>query len=351
MNGMKRKSQSPKSQYQQMTLGIRFLSFVVCGFFVAACMPSGIANISIDGQRFAVVNGNDLYVYASDNPEIVFYNFFPDLRYTPALSADGSALVYVDRGGRLMYQVLNGGERPRQLLPNPINQQGLGVFTFLPDGNLLMFNASSSFDHDLRIFEPTSGQTMQWITGISQVFVSGNIIQQRQAPTAANEFGVGHVNASVVDSLQIVLIPNNCLTEDERCFYSYTIDANGFHDNGPLLRQYTDELQILLTRRVDDDLTSGIVTPDGKHLILRMRSFANPSESQSIYLMDLNTNDPMIPIIENGPAHPDYALSPDGQFIAYEETINGVAFVQILNIATGDRTDLGPGTLDPQWWQ
>jgi hypothetical protein len=129
------------------------------------------------------------------------------------------------------------------------------------------------------------------------------------------------------------------------------VDASGFHDNGPLGRVYDTDTQIFLSRRIDDDVTSGELTPDGKHLMLRMRSIVDPQGSQSLYLLDLTTSDPPVIMVDNEVGRPDYSIAPGGSQIAYEERINGVAFVRLYNLSTGERADLGPGTLDPQWWK
>ncbi|MEK7310978.1 MAG: hypothetical protein AAB382_03305, partial [Chloroflexota bacterium] len=86
-------------------------------------------------------------------------------------------------------------------------------------------------------------------------------------------------------------------------------------------------------------------------ILLRLRSIVSPDSAQNLYVIDLTGNDPPVPLVENAFGRPDYAVSPDGRMIAYEQTINGVAFVRIYNVLTGERTDLGPGTFDPQWWR
>lgn len=349
MNGLKKLPM--KKMRRPFSFVVSRLSLLFCILSLAACMPSGLADVSANGQKFAIVNSNDLYVYSTDSEEVAFYNFFSDTRYSPALSADGSGLAFVDRGGRLIYQPLNG-DKPRQLLPQSINQPGPGALSFLPDGTLLFVN-SGNVGNDLRIFDVTTGQTLTWQQGISHIFVSATVLESREAPTALNQNGVGHVNASKLDHFNLVLLPITCSPdlENQACFYSFTADTSGFHFNGQLGRSYTTDTQIFFSRRISDDLTSGVLTPDGTHLVLRVRSIANPNESQSVYLFDLNTNDPPVTLVENGEGRPDYSISPDGQFIAYEEMINGVDFVRLYNVATGDRTDLGPGSLDPQWWQ
>jgi len=353
MNGFKR-SKNPNVQNpngRNFKNGLRAMLFIICLLSLAACMPSGLADVSANGQKFAVVNNNDLYVYSADTEEIAFYNFFVDTRYSPALAPDGSALVFVDRGGRLIYQPFNG-DKPHQLLPQSINQPGPGALSFLPDGTLMFIN-SGNLGNDLRIFDVATGQTVTWQQGISHIFVNADVLAPREAPTGLTRNGVGHVNTSRLDRFNLVLLPITCSPdlENQACFYSFTADATGFHFNGQLGRSYTTDTQIFFSRRVSDDLTSGLLTPDGTHLVLRVRSVANPNESQSLYLFDLNTNDPPVALVENAAGRPDYTISPDGQFIAYEEMINGVAFVRLYNVATGDRSDLGPGSLDPQWWQ
>lgn len=354
MNGLKKlpNPNLPNSKRRKSQSALRFgATLFIVSLFIVSCMPSGVADISANGQKFAVVNSNDLYVYSIDSEEVAFYNFFPDTRYSPALAPDGSGLAYVDRGGRLIYQPLDGSPA-HQLLSQSINQPGPGALAFLPDGSLLFVNAGT-IGNELRVFDVSNGQTLSWQQGISHIFISAAALEQREAPTNLNQYGIGHVTTSTLDKVDIVLLPVSCSPDlaNQACFYSFTADANGFRFNGQMGRSYTTDTQIFFSRRLDDDLTSGLLTPDGTHLVLRVRSIANPDSSQSLYLFDLNTNDAPVALVENGEGRPEYAVSPDGQFIAYEEMINGVAFVRLYNVATGDRTDLGPGSVDPQWWQ
>ncbi|MBM4422543.1 MAG: hypothetical protein FJ030_04015 [Chloroflexi bacterium] len=313
-------------------------------------MPSGVADFAAKGGRMVILNSNDLYVLSKDDPDTDFYTFFPDSRYRPVLSPDGSALAYVDRGGRLTYQPLDGSA-PRVLISQPIGRPGPGMLTFLPDGHLLLFDASSTADRYIRVFDVTDGQTTLWLTGINHVFVSVDAVETKVAPTQVTPYGVGRVDASKVEKFNFVLVPTTCLTEEKTCFYSYTADSGGIQDNGLLPRVYDTDSQIFFSRRVNDDLTAGLLTPDGTHLVLRLRSIVSPDSAQSLYVINLASNEPPVPLIENAFGRPDYSIAPDGSVIAYEETINGVAFVRLFNVATGERTDLGPGTFDPQWWR
>ena len=320
----------------------------IASLCLSACIPSGVADISPNGERLAIVNSNDVYVYSKGGQGPDYYAFLADTRYEPVLAPDGNAVVYVDRGGRLTYQPIGG--TPRVLIPNSVSQPGPGVISFLPDGRLLFFNAGSTFDRDLYIFELTNGQTLLRLTGISQVFIGVNAIETKKSSTFVSPYAAGRIDLSQLQQFNLVMLPTACLIETKTCFFSYTFDASGFHDNGPLPRVYDTDTQIFFSRRIDDDLTSGVLTPDGKNLVLRMRSISNADSAQSLYLVDLTSNAPPVAIVENEPGRPDYSISPDGSVIAYEESINGVAFVRLYNLATGERTDLGPGSLDPQWW-
>jgi hypothetical protein len=322
---------------------------LIASLFISSCIPSGVADVSSNGDKLAIINSNDLYIYSKDGQGPDYYSFLTDTRYEPALSPDGQAVVYVDRGGRLTYQTLDGS-LPRLLLPNSISQPGPGVLTFLPDGHLMFYNASSTFDRDLRIFDLASGQTLTHLTGLSQAFVDVEAIRIKKSSSLVSPYGVGRIDASQLEQFNLVLLPTACLIDSKTCFFSYSVDANGFHDNGPLGRMYDTDTQIFFSRRIDDDLTSGVLTPDGTHLVLRLRSIVNPQDAQSLYVVDLTNNAPPVAIVENETGRPDYAISPSGTEIAYEESINGVAFVRLYNVATGERTDLGPGSLDPQWW-
>ncbi|MEK6572994.1 MAG: WD40 repeat domain-containing protein [Chloroflexota bacterium] len=326
------------------------LSWVALALLVAACVPSGVADLSATGGKLALINSNDLYVISEGEQEIDFYTFFPDARYRPALAPDGSAIAYVDRGGRLTYQPLNG-DKPRVLIPQQIGRPGPGLLTFLPNGQLLLFDAGSTFDRYIRVFDVKNGQTTLWLTGINQVFFSAAAVETKASSSQLTTYAAGRIDASRLQQFNFVLAPTTCLTVEKTCFYSYSADANGSKDNGLLPRVYDTDAQIFFSRRIDDDVTSGLLTPDGKHILLRLRSIVSPDSAQNLYLIDLTSNDPPVPLVENAFGRPDYAVSPDGRMIAYEQTINGVAFVRIYNVLTGERTDLGPGTFDPQWWR
>jgi len=333
-----------------MRSGLRLSAVLALALLVSACVPSGVANISPNGGKLAIVNNSDLYVYSQDGSGPDFYAFLPDSRFEPALSPDGTAIVFVDRGGRLTYQPLDGSPS-RVLLPNSVSDPGPGAISFLPDGHLLFIEVTSTSDRDLRIFDVSNGQTLLHLSGIGEFFIDSQIIKPRTTTSLVSPYSIGRIDASQVTQFNLVLLPSTCQVDTKACYYSYTADTTGFHDNGPLPRIYDTDAQIFLSRRVEDDLTSGVLSPDGKHVILRMRSIVDPQGSQSLYLLDLTTNDPPVILVDNALGRPDYSVAPGGTQIAYEERINGVAFVRLYNLATGERSDLGPGTLDPQWWK
>ncbi|MBI5349444.1 MAG: hypothetical protein HZB77_09050, partial [Chloroflexi bacterium] len=136
-------------------------------------------------------------------------------------------------------------------------------------------------------------------------------------------------------------------------FYLYSGEEKGFVYNQTLPRVLDYNDQVLLSRRVQDDVTSGLLTADAKWLIIRVRSGVPLGIATSLYAINLMFNEPVAPIILDVPVtrRINYALSPSGHFIAYEEVINGVTHVQLHNLDTNQKTSLGIGTLDPKWWK
>ncbi len=364
---MKTKSQSPNSRHsppnsgespnpnfqKRITdYGLRITVYcllITISLFLSACLASGVTDVSNPNGRAAIINNTDLYVVSKDSQKIDFYGFRPDIRFQPIFAPDGSAIFYVDLGHRLLRQPLDGS--PSQILLNRVGSPGPGAITFLPDGQLFIFDTGLNDDRYVRVLNVSTGQTSTHLTGINQIFISANALRPKTPPLGVDQASTARLETSRLDSFQVVFLPTVCLIPEKTCFYAYTADAGGFKAQGQMARVYDADTQLLFVRRVDNDITSGLLTPDGRYVILRVRSLGAGGAAQSLYLIDLTTNDPPIPLVENAPGRPKYVVSPDGTVIAYEATINNVSHLRLYYLATGDRTDLGPGTLDPQWWE
>lgn len=339
---------APLSTLHKTRFAFRSLLLAAVCLLATACLASGVTDLSGPQGRVVALNNSDLYVISKDDQIIDFYGFRPDTRYEPIFSPDGEAVFYVDLGHRLIRQPLNGG-RPEVWLTQ-VGSPGPGAMTLLPNGQLFLVDTGFNNDRSARFINLSDGRTTVYLTGLNQIFISAAAIKPKSPPVAANIYAAARIEASELSAFQIVVSPITCLIENRQCFFSYTVDAGGLHDNGQMARTYEATLQFLLARRVADDVTSGLLTADGRFLILRARSTVSPDFAQSLYVIDLTTNDPPVPLVENVP-RPDYAVSPDGTVIAYEERIEDVSYVRLYNLTTGERTDLGEGTLDPQWWK
>lgn len=315
--------------------------------FLSSCVPFGVSDLSTEGGKIAIVKDRDLYVVSNSELPILFYAFRPDVRFEPVLTPDGTAVVFVDSAHRLVRQPLAGGAA--KVLLTQVGQPGPGALAILPNGHLFLLDTGFSSDRYIKIVNTETGETTQHIRGISHVFVTANALKLKPSDSPATPYIAARIEAAQAGQLRIVLVPTTCLLADRTCFYLYSGEASGFVLNEQLPRSLSTEMQLLLARRVENDVTSGLLTADGRYLIMRVRVPFNITTG--LVALDLMTNDPPITILESAPTRPNYALSPEGHWIAYEESSNGQTQIQLLNLSTGERASLGAGTLDPQWWK
>ncbi|MEK7275724.1 MAG: hypothetical protein AAB427_00105, partial [Chloroflexota bacterium] len=319
--------------------GIWKLGFGICIFFIASCASSGVSNLAATGGHIAVISRDDLYVISNTEPDIAFYAFRPDTRFAPALTPDGKSVIYVDISHRLLRQPLDGTSA-KVLWPPPgtrgVGLPGPGALAFLPNGDLFFLDTRSNDKRYVMIMDTETGVVSQQIEDIEQVFVTSSALKPKPAPSLAS----ARIEAGEPGQFRVVFQAKTFL-------YLYSATADGFVFDGQLPRVLSVEDQIFLTRRVENDVTSGLLTADGKHVILRLR--VRFDRTQSLYALDLTSDAPPVPLVEDAPGHPDYAVAPDGDWVAYEETVDGVPQVQIYNVVTGEKRTMGVGAVDPGW--
>jgi len=327
-----------------------YVSLLIASLLLSACLASGVTDVSSVKGRAVLFNNSDLYVVSRDSQAIDYYGFRPDLRYEPVIAPDGSAVFYVDLGRRLIRAPLDGSGPPTTVLTR-VGAPGPGAMTLLPDGQLFLFDTTLNNDRYAHVINLSTGKSSIYLTGLNQIFFSASAIKPKYPPSTIDQFAAGRLEAGDLEEFHVVFLPGSCLIDDRRCFYTFTADPSGFNATGQAERVYDVDTQLLFSRRVDNDLTSGLLTPGGRYIILRVRSVVSPNLAQTLYLIDVTTNDPPVPLVENAFNHPDYAVSPDGTLIAFEQQIDNSTHVILYTIATGERIDLGPGHFDPQWWK
>ena len=324
-------------------------SLFILSLFIGSCVPNGLSSVAKSGGRVAVVSDRDVYVVSAASPEIVYHYFRPDIRYAPAISPDGKSIVFVDQQRRLIRQSFDGGE-PKVLVPL-VGFPGPGAFLFLPNGDLFFMDTrTEGIDPEryVNVFNVNTGeQPVPAVLGIQQVFISVNAVKPKYSAVTTGAYtSAAKLDASQPGQFRIVFQAKNY-------FYLYSGEEKGFVYNQTLPRVLDYNDQVLLSRRVQDDVTSGLLTADAKWLIVRVRSGAVLGTTTSLYAINLMFNEPIQPVILDVPVtrRINYALSPSGHFVAYEEVINGVTHVQLHNLDTNQKTSLGIGTLDPKWWK
>jgi len=326
-------------------------SLFIASLFIASCVPSGVADIAGAGQHTVIVNEGDVYVVERDTAAVKFYARRPDIRYAPALTPDGTALVYVDSLHQLISQPLDGS--PPFVLLKSVGLPGPGAVTFLPDGQILVIDSSANAPDEryAAVVNPFTGNEAQGrLTGIDQVFITASALKIKTGPIT-NPYNSAQINTGEPGQFKVVFEGDPCLITERTCLFLYSAEADGFQFVEQLGRALDVSFLLLLSRRPADDATGALLTADGKHLVLRIRD-GNPIGSTfSLYAVDLTNNDPPAVLVQNALRRPDYALAPEGNLVAYEVVSGNVASIKLYDFDSKQTTTLGTGAFDPQWWK
>ncbi|MBI3243857.1 MAG: hypothetical protein HYZ49_16360 [Chloroflexi bacterium] len=308
--------------------------------------------MAASGEQMAIVSEGDLYVVPGSSPEITFYARRPDVRFAPLLTPDGEAVIYVDQLHNLIRQPLDGSA-PITLLKQ-VGQPGPGTVVYLPSDELLLIDSSFQAigEHFAKVLDPVTGiEPQPAITGIDQAFVTANALKVKTSSSLTNPFNAARLDASEPGQLKVVFKAETCLIAEQTCLYLYSAEAEGFVFVEQLSRSLKTDILLLLARRPQDDVTGGLLTSDGKHLVLRVRDGSPIGSAFSLYAIDLTDNDPPVPLIKDALKRPDFTIAPEGNWVAYEQVTNGVSQVVLYNFDTGAISSLGTGASDPEWWK
>lgn len=331
-------------------------SHLICALFIvslliAACVPTGVADLDNTGQHTVIVDEGDVYVVDRDTAAIEFYARRPDIRYTPALTPDGTGLVYVDQLHQLVNQPLDGS--PPTVLLKAVGLPGPGAVTLLPDGQVLVIDSSSNAPNEryAAIVNPFTGNEEQGrLTGIDQVFITASALKIKVGPIT-NPYDSARIDTGEPGRFKAVFEGDPCLITERTCLYLYSGEADGFKFVEQLGRALDVSFLLLLSRRPADDVTGALLTADGKHLVLRLRD-GNPIGSTfSLYAIDLTNNDPPVILVQNALRRPDYAIAPEGNLVAFEAVAGNVSAIKLYDFDSKQTTTLGTGAFDPQWWK
>jgi hypothetical protein len=335
---------------QKSAIGNRSLRIgplFLAALFLAACASAGVVDLDSAGNHTVVVNEGDLYVLGKNTTEVDFYARRPDLRFQPILSPDGNALVYVDQSHQLMRQPFDGSAST--VLLKLIGVPGPGTVVFLPSNELFILDASLNADGErvVKIINAETGlDTQPAIQGIGQVYVTANAVKTKNGATPSE----GRLEASTPGQFRAVFQARTCLITEQTCMYLYSAEADGFKFVAQLPRRLETSLLLLLARRPTDDVTGALLTADGQHLVLRVRDGDPIGSRFSLYAIDLTNNNAPEILVKDAAQRPDYAVAPDGNWVAYEDVSGNVSTIQLYNFDTNQKTTVGTGAVDPQWW-
>ena len=319
------------------------VSLFIVSSFIASCVPAGVSDLSSRSGQIAIINKDDLYVVSATGPNITYYASRPDKDFTPLLTPDGKSVVYVEQFRRLVRKPLDGG--PVKELLRVAGFPGPGAMTFLPNGELFFLDTRSNGKRYFVILNADTGVISQQVEDIDQVFVTANSLKLKTSapgapPTAAR------LVADTPGRFKMVF-------QAGQYYYLYSAEADGLVFNGARPRVVGQQDQILLANRVDNDVTSGLLTPDGDYLILREKTGIPAGSAQSLLAIDLTSDAAPVVLLKDIPASQPihYAVAPAGDRVAFEEVVNGQPQIRIYDLSTGQSATLGPGAIEPEWWK
>ncbi len=298
--------------------------------FLAACNREGVGSLAANNSRAAIVSRSDVLFTAGLAGEALVKVAEPiNPAYGVTLSPFGGTVAYVQDSPFGVYTLLSGGGTASPIYAPP-QAPTQGLITFLPSGDLLTLFRGSDGLAELKVFAPAGGTPLVTVSGIDQVFVAQAAVKPKRGTAGAEFF----VRPYALPQIPLVLAIGSEL-------HLYLAGPAGFV--GPtVLPQVVDAtMRGLFALRPENDVTSGLLSPDGQHLIFR----TTDGSGHNLFAVDLGINSGPVSLVAAAAEPPGYAFSPDGLYAVYESP----GSLLIYDFELGIIATFAEGASDPGW--
>lgn len=283
---------------------------------LAGCNLEGVASFSPNNDRVAIVHdvGDPLRLYTTDNnggnpvklEDSILGGF--DVTFDPL----GSKVLYAV-GGSLCTSNAAGGDR-QCLVALPGGVSG-GFLSYLPNGDYILVYRSGAV-WTMHLYHP--GQAAPFLTeaNVDHFFLTADAFEVKRGSNGTEWYLTPYDQPSGQQNLRWLLVRGN-----QASLYNV-----GGSVEGPtaLPRDVNPAVQGALAGRDQNDITSGVISPDGTKLVFRTRAGSSPNYTYGLYALDLATNTGnFVQLVNNATFRINYAFSPTGAELVYESNADG----------------------------
>jgi hypothetical protein len=298
----------------------------------AGCAPSGIVRMSPQNQWGVVADADGLVILARDGQQRRISDSY-NARYGVIFSQDGLTAVFVDTNGAVQRVTVTNGTPIAY--PNLSISPDQGALLPLPNDQFLILDTTETEEVVAQVVAIENGQILNRTEGIGQVFVSAGAVTAIQTSPAES-----HWHAPDLPSGALKLVFQ--AVDAPEYLYLFAADADGFAMQAALPRLLNaDDLEIL-ANRVADDPRSGLLTAEGRYLLLH--TFAD--DVYQLWVLDLQADTPARLLVADSAQPVAFLVAPDKPQVSYQ-TENGQ--VEITDLPSGLITQLPLGA-EMQGW-
>ncbi len=305
---------------------------IVFSTVLAACGGVGVSSYSATSDLVTIVDFDGLYAVSQDGESEIYLSDDVNPHYS-SLVIDNQ-VVFVDSDGQLLAVAPTGGDtaliREERLSPDS------GFIFALPSNEVLILDERVlGGTRYAQVIDPATGQIVNQIEGIAGVFIT-------DAAVVARPNEEGWYTPPLADG-QLKLIFQ--AEDDPDLLFLYSADTTGFEFVDVLPRELSEDDQALLALRNLTNLRSGVLTPDGRYLVLHTETETAPI-THGLWLIPLGSDAPARNLYTGLGTPPDFAVSPLDNQIAYRSS---AGVLEVLDIETGTVTQLPAGAEAPDW--
>ncbi len=300
--------------------------------FLAACGGVGISGYSATSELVTIVDFDGLYAVSQADGAVIYLSDDVNPHYGTLVIDD--LIVFVDSDGRLLTVPSTGGDAT-ELREERVSPDSGFIFALPSKEVLLLDERVVGGNRYAQVIDPTTGQIVNQIEGIAGVFIADAAIVER-----TNEAG-WYTPALADGQLRLIFQAE----DDPDLLFLYSAYRDGFAFDEVLPRELSENDRALLDLRNLTDLRSGVLTPDGRNLILHTETESAPI-THGLWLLPLDSDAPARNLYTGLGEPPDFAVSPLANQVAYTSS---AGVLEILDIDSGTVTQLPAGAIAPDW--
>ncbi len=323
-----------------MTMRFRSRLILLLGFLLmAACNNEGLAAFSPGNDRVAIIT-NQQHLYTTnvnggdtkkiDNDAIL-------TGFDVSFNQVGNKILYVNSQSKKICQTNSTGgglECPVQL-PDVVG----GFLSYLPNGQFIVAYKSGD-TWVMQIYNPGGGAPTVNQGAINHFFLTADAFKVKRN-TGGKEWYLRPYNKPT--GLQILNIVYTIGAN------VYRIQVGGGLDGPTQIGTINAAVQNALQDREQEDITSGVISPDGTKLVFRTKTGTDPNFVYGLYAVDLAVpNSQPIQLVSNANFRIEFAFSPNGAELVFESNQGGRS-VWVANANGTSARKLADNASMPNW--